>query len=349
MITWIRERENLILISIVGAAWLMGALLYYFSLLTPTESVENAQRAVETINRISKEPGDKNMRLIHFITSELERTEKSSALRAIARHASLAFIIAGLIILAVDIHTRRETRKEAERYRQQTKQEIETYTKDIAENVWKAVSGRLVPDEICKEIDTILKYIMYKDDCHYTITIGVPYDGIDDDEVVVRRELTYTAINLTGIEGVPYPMRSHIRNPMNDKPVTMADAPVTLPAHIKCEIDEYSIPIDQHLNNEDRRLLECEVSLPKEGGKLINSIFDEILKISETNVYTTATPIKDLTVRVINNVPQRIRLKEVRLHHPREADFKEVQENLWRFKGGVLPGQGFSVSWGPMA
>lgn len=284
---------------------------------------------------------------MHLVMAELLKVDKDSYWRAVAKHASLALFVAGLLILVVDIHTKRETRNEAERYRSQTKQEVEEYTKGVAENVWKAVASRIVPDEICKEIDSVLKSPVLKDDCRYTITIGIPYEGIEEDEIVVRRTLRFFAKNLTGIEPTTYPMKAHIKNPLDDREVKLDGIDYILPRHVECQVGQQTISVEENLNAEDRRLFEYDVAVPKEGGILISLVFDEICEISETNVYTTGTPMKDLTVMVINNAKEKVEIKETRLHHPREADFVRVQDNLWVFKGGVLPGQAFSVSWGP--
>lgn len=340
-------RENLILITIVLGAWTLAFLLFYRSTPEPLYFEERAQEITNVVKKIFSEADEQDMRLIHLMMSELLRTDSETFLQGLGRHAALALFVSGLIILAVDIHTRRESRKEAERYRQQTKSEVEDYTKGVAENVWKAVSGRLVPNEICREIDEILKCHVLKEECHYTITIGIPYEGLARDLMVVRREVGYFARNLTGMDPTVYPVRSSINNPLPDFPLKFQGRDVTLPSHLKCQVDGKDVVVENYLDPKNKREFSYNVSLPKDGGKNIYLLFDEVCKLSETNVYTTNIPVRDLTIRIVNNASEKVEVKKVRLHHPRETDLIKMQDNFWVFKGGILPGQVFSVSWAP--
>src|SRR6266568_6718133 len=75
---WFSEKENIILISIVAGAWVVAFVLYFSAGADPLDLDKQAHDVVEQTNRLSNEPGDKNMRLTHLILSELIRTHKAS-------------------------------------------------------------------------------------------------------------------------------------------------------------------------------------------------------------------------------------------------------------------------------
>jgi hypothetical protein len=346
---WLADKENLILIAIVAIAWILAATLYSLSQSSALDLSKQAGQLTGEINKIIKTEAEKDVRLTHLALNTLIQAHKTTFWAGLAHHAALALFVAGLLILVVDIHTRHAARKGAEKSREDTRKDIETYRNSIAEDVWKAVSGRLVPDDICREIDTILKGDVVKEDNDYTITIAVPYEGLAAGTLVVRREVSYLARNLTGTEGAIYPMRSSISSSLPDRPVRKDGQDISLPRHIRCAIDGLEIPAAQYLDPKDQRVLRYDVELPKDGGRRIYLVWDEICKDADTNFYTTTLSSKDLTVRVINMAADRIRLRrnEVRLLHPRAGDFVMTQEDLWEFKGGILPGQSFAVSWEP--
>jgi hypothetical protein len=341
---WFRDRENKKLLGIVAGLWILGAIFYFAAGANPAvELHRHANTVVSDLQKIPNESRDKHAQLSQLIFNALIDTHRETFARELTRHAALALFIAGLLILAVDIHTRRSARIEAARDREETRKDIAAYTRGVAENVWKAVSGRSVPDEICKEIDGILKCDVVKENCQYVITIGLPYENVPDGLIVIRREVSYFARNLTGMQTV-YPLRSRIENVLPDVRVKRDGIEMTLPKHIKCAVADENIPSEKYLSPDNPRLLSCDITLEKDSGKHIYLVWDELCKTTDVNVYTTLTPMKDLTVRVIK-MSEKVVIKEVLLHHPRPTDFLMTQDNLWEFKGGVLPGQAFSISW----
>lgn len=328
---------NRFLITTGAAALIFGYILYTYSATPLMEHNQRAQNISVDIERVYREsePGEKSMNLVYLILGEIVHSQEMSFWQGLGRHVALALFVAGILILFIEIHSHQERRKEAR-----------TYISSVAANVWRAVSGRLVPDEICKEIDGILKADILKEDCQYTITIGVQYEGLSEIYVVVRRELSYFARNLTGVPSTNYTVVSSIKNDLPDLDVTFEGKAIKLPMHLKCEIEGQEIVPSKYLVPDNRRELRYNFSLPRDGTRRVYLVWDEVCRLSDANFYITFTPIKDLTVRVIC-LGGRVRLKEIRLLHPRTADFVALQEDLWTFKGGILPGQGFSISWGP--
>jgi len=330
--------ENRVLIFTVAIALITGSIFYIYSATSPLEHNQRAQSITKNIERVYREsePSERSMNIAHLLLGEIVRSQETSFWRGLGQHVALALFVAGFLILFVEIRSRQERRKEAE-----------LYINRVAENVWKAVSGRLVPDEICKEIDGVLKCDVLKNDCQYTITIGVPYEKVNADSLVVRREVSYAALNLTGVGPITYPLRASIRNILSDIEVELDGVKVTLPRHIRFKIDGKDIPEEEYLGSDNGRELHYDLSIARDKARNVYLVWDEICKLTDTNIYMTGTPMRNLRVSVINRVPEKLEIKAVHLLHPRATDFRQTQDNLWIFDGGVLPGQAFTISWGP--
>ena len=71
---------------------------------------------------------------------------------------------------------------------------------------------------------------------------------------------------------------------------------------------------------------------------------EAVYKIPGQESYVTESPIEDLRVTVINQVPELVGNISLEMIH-RRADVDHPTPETWIFKGALMPGQGFTLKW----
>lgn len=330
-------RDSYKVLLFVGFIWLLATVLYYHSLFDPIEVNKHADELIAQLDKVYSKKADRQTQLKSMLFAELIRHDKASLFKRIEEHLSIAFAVSGILILAVDIHLRRQTRKEIRQYRD-----------EVGTDVWKAVSKRLLPDAIGVEIDEILKQGVVKADSRFTITFKAPYPGMDNQSIVLKRAVYYRLHNLTHMERFRYPIRIELVPTVGELEVTDNNgSPVRLPGHRKFSVNNQLIELQTALDPNNPKILEHVVYLPRESKTYIEiySETEEALRLSDVYSMTTLTLMTDFQVAVMNEIPGTIRLRRIILRHPKYREFVPGADGVWRFYGGLLPGQGFSVLW----
>src|SRR5258708_339556 len=146
---------------------LLAAVFYGVSLSGPVSSLRAAADLCQKIEGFSQ--SDKNQHkeaVTNLLVAELESADRRDFAREIFVHLAIAFVVAVVIIVTVESSSASRTRREVREYRD-----------SVAREVWQAIFGRLGPPEITKELDTILKATVVKDNCRYVLTLKPAYTG----------------------------------------------------------------------------------------------------------------------------------------------------------------------------
>ena len=339
-------RSNFNLFLIVFFVWLAAYGVYHFSLPDSSGYSKKVHKIVECAKIIVKGEGDITNEVGNMI-SEVENTYKDSFYREAGKHFSIALFVAGLLILAVEIHTKSELRREIEDYNEKIKKEIREYRDEVARDVWTAVSRTLVPKTISNEVEYIFKSQIIREECYYTITFHENYNGLPEDTIVLHRTLDCFIRNLTGDEGHPYTFSSTIISPFQNVEVELNGEKFTLPKHIICKINKKPVEVENCIDPENPFRFNYEIKLPKSDSIKTHLYHEceEICRIQDTNSYITGVCLKNLRIIINNQIPNKISVQDVNLHHPRPDELYNTQKNMWRYDGGVVPGQGFEISW----
>lgn len=321
--------------------FLLACIFYFLSLSEPLSSLKAAERITQSIETIIDRNEDRRAALTHLLVSEVEASERRQFWKQTYLHLSIAFVVSIIIIVTVEFYAARRT-----------KREILEYRKSVAKEVWQAILGRLIPPSITRELDGILKADVVKEDCRYVLTLKPPYKGMSEDLLVIQREILYTLKNITS-EAIAYPITSFIANAHDDIPVEDVNGTkFMVPRHIAIRIND-EVPeggIDNVVGKDEKgrpRNLEHVVMLSDQGRVQVYLCNEEPMEVRGTNVYTTLTLVDALTVIVKNDYSQKVMVNPLRLHHPNWKDFKPGADGVYKYVGGLLPGQSFGVSWEP--
>jgi hypothetical protein len=245
-------------------------------------------------------------------------------------HLSAALFIAFIVIVTVELYSRKKLRREVRRQR-----------KLIARDVWVALFQRFVPPSVVSEVMEIVKHDVVKDKSCYSLTLTT-YEGLQDDRLVLRKDLTYSVRNIKG-RPVDFPITSFI-----DSELTHQRGDVLLPRHVHLLVNGAKIPLDKILrddaNSHIKVSLEHIIALEVGESALVSLRAEEVKPKEGTNSYIQLTPSVGLTIVVHNEHPD-VELKQVRLNHPRWRALKEAGPGVYSFDGALLPGQGFFLRW----
>lgn len=324
------------LLLALGGMLLFSGYLYYSSRPTPQALTDEAH---SLLSELEEQVGVEILQhdaIVNYLVAELATWEAVSFWQRLKQHLALAILITVILVVTVEWHTRAEIRREVQAYREQ-----------VGRDVWSAISGRLVQEPISREIDRILKQDVVRDECAYTLTL-MCYDGMPEDLIVIRRELTYKLHNLTHQEDYSSAVRSYIQSAVGDIQCTDPEGnSIIAPGHRKLYVRGQQISMDKCLSKEDKRKLEYQVELPKEYRDFVEVYMDsdEVVDLTGGNTYVFMRPTIDLEVTVRNEIPDRVSVTTLIMHHPRSQEFRRRPDGVWEFKGGILPGQGFAIQW----
>ncbi len=248
------------------------------------------------------------------------------------------------------------------------------HLEQVQANVWQSTLKSMLPEELAEEITMLIKEPVFRENIRYGLTI-CPYktkEGlIDENLVVIRRELRYTARNITDTKR-DYSIKSIVEDRHSllfsddDPPQPVGELPIL-------EIDDRKVQLvpwlrrprsgfqnlvkdlkDRFLERRTERLIvdkedrvisfSRNISIPPRGSAKIYYIGEEVLRLTERkNTYVLLRPGVNLFVNVANSFPEKVKHIDISLNHRRDFETDHVLSR--RFEGGILPGQSFEVEW----
>jgi len=263
----------------------------------------------------------------------MAKNDHKAAIYELLVHASIGLIVAALVIALVEFRVRNLNRKE-----------IEEYRNAVSENVWKAVSGKLVPPEVVHQIERALSFETARVDAWYTFdfTDAPTLKGMTNTNLLlVRRKQMYSLHKLDPRDTVNHRIGSSFDNAaafedtagnkyprftnfyVNEKPVTLENTG--------------AIGHDQPVGDDP-------VSVVIES--------EEIYPADSCQYYIEGSPIVGLTVVATTSGCPKLKVRDVCLTLPRNSKRTELRPRRpnqvageWEYAGAVLPGQGFSIEW----
>jgi hypothetical protein len=253
-------------------------------------------------------------------------------------HLAVSLLVAFTVIVSVEVYAS-----------QRKRQEIQEHEKDLAISVWKAIFERFIPEGVVRELEGIVKTDAIKEQCRYTLTFLRPYVGMRDDRVILRRVSRFKIRNIRN-KTINYTLRSTITSEKEDCTLFDHDGKeVIVPRHLSAVVNNVPLPLDDILKDNDRfqkRNLEYVISIDRDQEPVdVYLAGEEMVPLQGLNSYLQLTPVHDLSVEVRNNCEDLIEILEVQFNHPNVAGVKRSPGWVYEYKGGVLPGQGFQVSW----
>jgi len=319
---------------------LFTALLYIFSTWPTLQLAHGAKLLAQSAKRVTAQHGNDEA-LERELLAQLGEIQYRDDLRAVAIHISIAFLVAFVIILTVEISSRARTQREINKYRDA-----------VAHEVWSALLGQLVPTQIVGEIQGILKSNVVKENVRYTLTF-MRHEGMPDDVIVLQRQVVYVLRNLTGRQ-ISHPVVSIFESVMPDYEChDKGNVRFTIPRHIKLNVDKDEIKLsaeDGTLRRNARgqlRELRHIVTLGRDRDTAEVFLFsEEPVPISGQNHYVQTVPVTGLTVRYENKIDNLIEVTDVQLLHPNWESFAKGADGVsYSYAGGILPGQAFEIFW----
>jgi hypothetical protein len=318
---------------------LLAAVFYGVSLSGPVSSLRAAADLSQKIEALTQP--DKNQHkeaVTNLLVSELESADRRDFAREICVHLAIAFVVAVIIIVTVESSSASRTRREVRDYRDA-----------VAREVWQAIFGRLVPQEIAKELDTIMKATVVKDDCRYVLTLKPAYTGMKEGFLVIRREVTYTLRNITN-HRMTHPINVSIHNEYEDMNAQDEDGTaITLPRHLDLKIDKATPPggIAAFLKDDEfgrKRKLDYDINLGPGEAKELYLCNEEQARVTDQNLYVQLGFVISLQLFIQNHHPGIV-VDQAQLHHPNWKSFTPGADGTYRHIGAILPGQSFVVRW----
>jgi hypothetical protein len=318
---------------------LLAAVSYGVSLSGPVSSYRAATDLCRKIDGIPETDKEQHKQAVtDLLVAQLETVERRSFARELSGHLAIAFIVAVIIIVTVESSSASKTRREVREYRD-----------SVAKEVWQAIFGRLVPEEITKELDSILKTTTVKENCRYVLTIKPRYPGMPEGFLVIRREVTYTLRNITPGE-ISRPLKISIHNQYGDMAAKDdGGKPIMLPRHVDIKIDGKAPAggLEACLKDDEfgrKRNLNCDIPLRVGEAKEIYLCNEEQARLSDQNLYVQLGLLTSLQL-FVKNFHDGIVVHPAQLHHPNGRQFKAGDDGMYQHSGGILPGQSFIVRW----
>jgi hypothetical protein len=318
-----QEYGGLALILLIAA--LTASVLYYVALSKERNQHKRELSLISQIQGSKEKPED----LVSSIEGEVQRMHEDQYWIGILHHVSTALIISFVIILAVELHTRRLSRKDFDEHMEAVKQ-----------NVWNALGKRLLGNLIATELEAIMKETASKENCVYVLTFQKPPAGVRADRILVTIECSYSLRRL-----------SDMRDKLSKFPFTCnisgSDKDGVYPRYTRFKngpSDEKE-PAGDHDNP---AILKREIQLPatSEGRVEVMLGMELLYQFRDSESFITEVPIEGLSVFLVNLVPDIISEPTVVMLH-RCDELKHPTAQTWTFEKALLPGQGFAVSWNP--
>ena len=337
----VRERQNqpllprwpVEIVVIVVLALGLGILSYNLSERNAVDLQDVGTRLATQVQELRMRGGNDADLSRLFIGTAVNLSRESYA-SGLLQHISLALFVSVVLILGVDLHTRRVSRKEFEAYRA-----------IVTQDVWQAVGKRLLGSQIAKQIDQLLRVTVAKERCVYRIRLGLAYEEVPEGRVVVRVESRYALRNLTGGR-TEYPVGvSFVSCVGMAGSVRSGGQQVDLPRLLALEVDGKDVMKAASFEGEKREF-HSKVEFGQAGErKEVYLSIEAIYRATDWETFISETPIENLEVFVINEQPALLEVLDLEVFHPSQASLKKQFEGSWRFEEALFPGQGFSVRW----
>lgn len=207
----------------------------------------------------------------------------------------------------------------------------------ITTSVWLATLESLVPEELANEMIMIIKEPVYREGLYYDITFIEP--NHPGEFLILRREITYNLKNSTDLEQ-PYEIKTATDMKFPDVPVSPSIVEIN-------GVREENTATNKNFlraNNETR--FAKEITIPARGKVRVFLQTDEVIRLSElNNRYNILHPSVGLRLKLHNSYNKKIENPTAILIHRSGIAFHGSYETGYSFNGGLLPGQGFEVTW----
>jgi hypothetical protein len=339
------------LVAILGA---ISVALYVITMLwvniDASEMASERTGAVMAILQQAQTPDTQELLRSKLVTLATD-AQRESAAHEILFHISLALAVAAVLLLLVEIRVKRLNEIETDRHRTDMSDRIDQYKTAIADNVWNAVSGQIVPSEVVTEIRRMLGFSTIRKDCAYTIILNEA-PNIDRKQagelMLIRRRLSYTIESLGAGQKEP----DHSINSSFDGSATLKDQVGNIyPRFSKFMVDRTIPPAYQGKSNITQ--IRHEVKMDNRPIPVLIET-EELYPIEDYIVYIHTSPAIGLTVEVVNTLGDRILIADVSLtSHAVNRRLEPVSpldthgccvDNRWEYRGALLPGQGFTIT-----
>jgi hypothetical protein len=279
----------------------------------------------EKINKIIY--GDKKIsqiKLRELSADIMYEVEKKSLWKNIFNHLSTAFLVSLILMLIVELYMRRKAYEETGR--------------DVLEYVLK----KEVPPIIFNEVrDNILNSPVIRKETRYEFKFSKNrYNDLPSNMIMIERKTIYEIHNLTS-RRIIHPLRASL---FLYPSAEVAGGTVELPRFVELRINGETVkPLETEIDR-GSIVLKHPVSLKKSGSATILLLSEELVWNCDTGVWFSVTMGENLYIH-ITELPPDLLIRDVELIHPSSSEFKSPRENFWEFKGGILPGQSFKMSW----
>jgi hypothetical protein len=321
----------LVVVGLLALAW----ICYNASYVDPRVTEKQVTQVVDKLDGLYKNHESSSTEKRAIVFEEMFHEHRADFQHALLAHLSIAFFVAALLILSVDSITGSMTNRE-----------FREHANSVSQNVWNAIFNRLVPAQIAAEVERLLKSDVCRIRPQYTVTFPHnAYKNVPKGYVVVRRQLYYRLLNLTGAE-VTYPVTIQVISHTPDHVVKTHDGKdITLPTICKIAINRKEVKI------QDRLSFSHPVVLPRmddgEGFEVFSEV-EELLEVSDRALYVLNAPCFDLELSVINQNPNLIEVQSEKIHLTSGTSrLRETMPGKWICEGGILPGTALVVSWKP--
>lgn len=253
------------------------------------------------------------------------------------------------------------------------------HLEQIQANVLQAALSIALPKALANELIMIIKEPIYRHDLRYHVTIlpfrpktrEEPYTktlGDPEEYLVLQREISYSLKNMTA-HSQEYEVKSISDNKYgipvekDDVCIKINKKKVRLMSNCSSEKESAWTALvrwllqvggpprlpSRNLQVQEKKIESChKIKIPPRGTREVYIKSQEILRVGERNsIFTFLWPSVNLYLILSNAFPDRIESMKAELNHRPKAELIPELENTYIFKGGLLPGQSFEVSWEP--
>jgi hypothetical protein len=267
-------------------------------------------------------------------------------------HLSIALLIAAMLLVAVELRVNKLHQFEMEDMRQ-----------NVANNIWRAVSRKVVPDKISEQVDKLFHQEFVKSDVVIIHTLEkIPgdfleknYKGKESEFILDKVSISCSLTNITK-KSRNYDFASNLCSQYPSLNISKDNKITTYPRHCLFSFDGKEIDISKFSNEEIA--YEAKNLLPGNEYKVRHD-YEQIRRIADIDFYTELRPVCCLTITVHNQVAARLRVEDAYITHPMLTEFErdplreqrtsEYEFLTWHFDGGLLPGHTSVVIWKEVA
>jgi hypothetical protein len=268
-------------------------------------------------------------------------------MRLISGHLAEAFILAGVMILSVEGLTRYMAGREQIKDTQRVSQQFHMQANRVSANVWNAIFARLVPEQIATEIKRILKSDVCRIRPQYTVILTrEPYENVPAGYIVVRRQLYYRLLNLTGGE-VIYPITIKVLSHTGSfNIVAKSGSRLSLPRICELKIQGSAVSLGKDIcTTTTHSLLLPKMDKESEAWEVYSEV-EELCRVSDRNSYVLTAPCYGLELQVINQLEDEIETPTDTVYLTSGADpLRMTTPGKWVTESGLLSGTTLSLSW----